>query len=1060
MDKFNLSEDYEKKYFSDTLEIVTARREKLKKDVTKKEADIEEMWDQYFAGDVEVRTTLDTEIALCAQEKKELARYMRASAKPYFGRIIFTDKSAGTRESLYVGRCGVNRNLTEQVVADWRAPISNIYYENGLGDCAICSPDGEMIELSLELKRTYDIDGGKLLGFMDSEVVANDELLTKYLSRNKQAVLGEIIATIQKEQNDIIRRNPFRNVIVQGAAGSGKTTVAMHRISYILYNYADKITPEHFFIIGSNRMLLNYITGVLPELDVEGVKQMTLEELFVRALGDEWDEEKHHISHNVTGDNSIAIGGTKRFLELKAFLDEYEKKELAHGDVILRRFCFVEGIEKGKTGIFDRSKEHGDEKDCRLISEDVIERMRTENPRLSLQQKINNLNEMLTDSLEYELVMHTSTYTEKEKAAIRKSFKDYFGKPEYQGNVFDIYNEFLKSIGEPMNGREPDDSENGLTNRKIFNVYELAALAYIYQRVINTHVEKIHHHMIIDEAQDYGMMAYRALDYIFPDCTYTVMGDVSQNIRFESGINNWDELKELLLGQDGDAFCTLRKSYRNTVEISEFATKILDHGDFDVYPVEPIIRHGDEPAVIETTEDDVVPSVKAICSSWQDEGHGTIAIVTADFDEAEAVSKKLRDAGMELLVSDYENAEFGNGIMVLPVAMTKGLEFDAVLLYEPTADKYPVSDKNAKLLYVAATRALHELSIVCSGKLTGLIADEVPEGKKRRVINADPVSDDDLTPGQKKLKLMREAKADAEYVKKLTLSGASERTEKLNWNKAATKIPSAADSKMGAAKDDAEPGRAVKATFRIGHESAKELSGEFACEFAGEFAKKCPEEFLRMPGHASPALSTKWVTKQASGIFIQSRYGILRICPISASVVRISFCVGSTFALEEDVTKKFAMVKGVQIKETPKEVNVISGNVSVVVDKQIGAITFKDAKSRELMRETNLEPHIVVSDKSHVSFVPKKSNTYHALAPDGVTLKYIGDTAMFVSCEGTALPMIMVKDSFGIVPLTHHKTAFNNIPGQGTKLVSESKAVDYYFMVGSTEEMMGYYKKL
>lgn len=1046
MDKFNLSEDYEKQYFADTLDIICKRRGDLEQDVKRKERDIDEMWDQYFAGDTEIRATLNTTIGLCEQERKELARYTRASAKPYFGRIIFTDHENGTRESMYIGRCGVNKNLTEQVVADWRAPISNIYYENGLGECAICSPEGEMIELNLELKRTYDVDKGKLIGFMDSEVVANDELLTKYLSRNKQAVLGEIIATIQKEQNDIIRRNPFRNVIVQGAAGSGKTTVAMHRISYILYNYAEKITPEHFFIIGSNRMLLNYITGVLPELDVEGVKQMTLEEMFISILGDEWDEEKYKTCTDTEDPMTVRIGGTKRFGELKKFLDAYEADKLKAQDVMLNRFEFVEGIEKGKTGIFDRRKKHPDAEPLKLIAADTIERMRLDNPGLSLQQKILNLNEMLNDSLEYELITHTGSYTEKEKAAIRKAYKSYFGREEYPETAFEIYSRFLESVG-----------ETAATDKTMFNVYELAALAYICRRVDYTGVSRIRHHIIIDEAQDYGMMAYRVLDYIFPECSYTVMGDVSQNIRFESGINNWDELKELILKEPGDAFCTLRKSYRNTVEISEFATKILDHGDFDVYPVEPIIRHGDEPVVLNISPEEVDESIKAICKSWQEEGHGTIAIVTQTIGEAQEVHERLTAAGMELLENDYEKAEFCNGIMVLPVALTKGLEFDAVLLYEPTAEKYPVCDKNAKLLYVAATRALHELSVVCSGKLTGLIADEVPEGKRHRVIDADPVSDDNLTPGERKLREMKALKADADYVKKLTLGEATARTDKLAWNRLTEEY-------LGAKGAGVTMPAANGSEKAQGDDALQDISGtQEICD--SEFAQKADENFLRVYGHAAPALSSKWITKQNNGIYVQSRYGILRICPISAGVVRISFCAGSSFKLEEEgICKQFSMVKGIQVKETPKELTVTAANISVFVDKQTGAICFKDSKGHELMREQNLEPHVItaegVNNRSMVSFVPKKSNTYHAFCSESGAVKYIGDTAMFISSEGKCLPMLFVKDSFAIVPISHRRVAFNNLPGQGTKLVFESSSIDYYFMTApTTDELMSNYRK-
>ena len=132
---------------------------------------------------------------------------------------------------------------------DWRAPVANAYYENNLGKCSYRAPGDVDIPIDLTRKRTYEIEGGKLLDFFDSEVIANDELLTKYLAKNKQAVLGEIVATIQKEQNEIIRKSPYHNVIVQGVAGSGKTTVAMHRISYILYNYAERFRPEDFYIV-------------------------------------------------------------------------------------------------------------------------------------------------------------------------------------------------------------------------------------------------------------------------------------------------------------------------------------------------------------------------------------------------------------------------------------------------------------------------------------------------------------------------------------------------------------------------------------------------------------------------------------------------------------------------------------------------------------------------------------------------------------------------------------------------------------------------------------------
>lgn len=199
------------------------------------------------------------------------------------------------------------------MVIDWRAPIASVYYESSLGPCKYTVSSEGTFEIDLNRKRTYEIAEDKLIDFFDSDVVANDELLTKYLAKNKKAVLGEIIATIQKEQNLIIRRSPKTNIIVQGVAGSGKTTVAMHRISYILYNYADDFRPEDFYIIGSNHILLNYITSVLPELDVYGIKQMTMEQLFIRLLYEDWDDKKYSIHEVRKNDGRNSIKGRNRF---------------------------------------------------------------------------------------------------------------------------------------------------------------------------------------------------------------------------------------------------------------------------------------------------------------------------------------------------------------------------------------------------------------------------------------------------------------------------------------------------------------------------------------------------------------------------------------------------------------------------------------------------------------------------------------------------------------------------------------------------------------------------
>ena len=296
----------EEQNLKETLEIIKQNVERYTEEVALLRTDIDDMQAHFHDDNPELINTLENTYTMYDFQHRTLERNKRALKKPYFGRIDFYDETLDVNEAFYIGKCGISKDATHPLVIDWRAPVANVYYDNGLGKCSYTAPEGNELPIDLKLKRTYEIADGKLLNMFDTEVIANDDLLTSYLSKNKQAVLGEIVATIQKEQNEIIRKTPFHNCLVQGVAGSGKTTVAMHRISYILYNYADKFRPEDFYIVGSNRILLNYITSVLPDLDVFGIKQMTMEQLFVRLLYEDWDDKKYRIKGQTIASDSAA----------------------------------------------------------------------------------------------------------------------------------------------------------------------------------------------------------------------------------------------------------------------------------------------------------------------------------------------------------------------------------------------------------------------------------------------------------------------------------------------------------------------------------------------------------------------------------------------------------------------------------------------------------------------------------------------------------------------------------------------------------------------------------
>ena len=670
----------EQRQLQNIIGIAQDNLDRAKESVKKLTDDLEDLRDVYEAQDKEGLVLWNNATAQLHENERNIVRCEKARKKPYFGRIDFKDPRQKSQESYYIGRVGIAKNASEPVVIDWRAPIASVYYESSLGPCKYTVSSEGTFEIDLNRKRTYEIAEDKLIDFFDSDVVANDELLTRYLAKNKKAVLGEIIATIQKEQNLIIRRSPKTNIIVQGVAGSGKTTVAMHRISYILYNYADDFRPEDFYIIGSNHILLNYITSVLPELDVYGIKQMTMEQLFTRLLYEDWDDKKYSIHEVSKNDSRNSIKGSKEWFEaLEKFCWDYEEKCIPRDEVYME-----------KTGNL-------------LVGKVLIDTYLHDNPLLSMQSKILMLNEIIYSKYENEVLGKEVKFPAKERSKLDKKYKTYFGKDDWKGSVYDFYRDFLLSQKEKEYDIDiPKDS---------FDVYDLAALAYIYKRIKETDPVREASHVVIDEAQDFGMMAYCCLHYCLRNCTYTIMGDTSQNIHFEYGLNDWEDLKKLILTGTYDAFGLLRKSYRNTVEISEFATEILRHGDFAIYPVEPIIRHGNAVRIEEyaNVRSLISASVDTI-KGWQSEGYETIAVVCRDEAEALKVSAELKKH-IEIADDDIETAQFGAGVMVLPVAYTKGLEFDAVLLFDPSERKYPADDSHVKLLYVAATRALHELAV-------------------------------------------------------------------------------------------------------------------------------------------------------------------------------------------------------------------------------------------------------------------------------------------------------------------------------------------------------------
>ena len=1071
-----LTREEEEAQLEKVIGIAERNLEQAKADIRSANEDLADLMETYDAKEAEGLALWNNATAKLNAYQHGMARLEKARKKPYFGRIDFQDPRLSFLESYYIGRVGISDEKAEPVVLDWRAPISSVYYENSTGPCSYTVSSEGTFSIDLKRKRTYEIENDHLKDFFDSDVVANDELLTKYLAKNKKAVLGEIIATIQQEQNLIIRRSPKTNLIVQGVAGSGKTTVAMHRISYILYNYEEDFRPEDFYIIGSNRILLNYITSVLPELDVYGIRQMTMEQLFIRLLYEDWDEEKYmvHTIDRADEKNSIK-GGSGWFFDLENFCRTYEAEQIPREPVRLE-----------KTGTL-------------LLDAEYIDNYCRDQSTLSMEGKMCMLNEILLAKFENEVSGKEVTFPAREKKALKRKYEKYFGDGKWRGSIFDLYLQFLEQQAEK--GKAVEVPENS------FDVYDLAALAYLYKRIKENDPVREASHVVIDEAQDFGMMAYQVLHYCLRDCTYTIMGDTSQNIHFSYGLNDWEELKKLILTGTYDAFGVLRKSYRNTVEISDFANEILRHGDFAIYPVEPVLRHGttvqkeafaDEAALLAAG----VQKIKA----WQEQGYETIAVVCRDEAEAAATARKLKKY-VPVVEEDLETAEFGEGVMVLPVAYTKGLEFDAVLLLDPTEEKYPENDGQVKLLYVAATRALHELAVLYTGKLTGILAKKAPKGRHNQEFAMET-----LTKAKEYEKVSLTQKEAREENRAIGIQEMDERNShgpkrivikpeqipgRAPGNTSTTGTAVMPKSSTGMRKAAAERGKEIAAKT-MQQRTPEGVSAVFAgAAYRGKTGGKAPgsrpatagiqsekaeqpehmntspyafgaipeNELLRMKGHSRIKCAVKWAKKGKAAVEMASMYGILRITPITPEVIRISFVKGVTAKVQDTYWKPKADTSFPwSAKESKTAVLVETEKLRVMVEKKDGAVQFFTPDHKLVLSEKRDEPRMIDGGMTWTFFDWSGSEKLKAKGILSTEWLDLTAKARYVSFGGkqARMPLVVSNRGYGIAAAASRTALLCNVRTFGTYLHTAGDGqIDYYFILGKDrDEIVKQYKEL
>jgi len=681
-----------------------------------------------------------------------------ARSKPYFARIDFKENGASKTEQLYIGKMSLAKDEDQEIIiVDWRAPIANLYYEGRLGLSSYICPDGN-IEGELLLKRQFAINNGKLEEIFDIDITTNDEFLQTYLGANAENRLKEIVSTIQEEQNRIVRAPMWKPLIVQGVAGSGKTTIALHRIAYLIYTFEKSFEPENFMIIAPNRLFLNYISEVLPELGVERVKQTTFEDFAMELIGKKFkltdanDKLNMFVNHNATEEQIMNNNLVKQASVLKTsmyfkdIIDEYikeielsfiPKQDIMLGTKIIFPYEEINELfltQYGMWPIAQRMNEIKKSISTRLKTskQQFISQIESECDRKVAIARATVSNEKDRQKLILSAFEKRDSVLEKIEKASKTLVKDYvdslpkLSPYQYYRDLMENADTFERMVGKYSNQEVREFTRQytlKILDSKMLELEDLAPIIYLKYKIYGMDEKIPVRHIVIDEAQDFSAFQFYVLKKIVKDSSFTVLGDLCQGIHSYRGVRQWEEIVNEVFEGKKCEFLTLEQSYRTTVEIMEAANNVigkLQNNEF--LRAKPVIRHGGPVEVIPRNNitdisEDIVQRIK----QYKKDGHRTIAVICKTMDECEKILPLLKKADKNISIITGNEKEYKSGVVIVPSYLSKGLEFDVVIVSNANNQNYTENELDIKLLYVAMTRPLHKLCIYYIGEKSLLL---------------------------------------------------------------------------------------------------------------------------------------------------------------------------------------------------------------------------------------------------------------------------------------------------------------------------------------------------
>ncbi|MFC5405754.1 RNA polymerase recycling motor HelD [Cohnella soli] len=713
---------------------------------------------------------------LRVQQWNNMKRLLKS---PYFGRIDFQEDGLGFSEQIYIGVSSfVDSDGLSFLVYDWRTPIASMYYDYPPGKASYDTPGGR-IAGTMELKRQYQLSAGKLHNVIDTSLTIGDELLQQALGQSADTQMKTIVATIQKEQNAIIRDDKSRMLIVQGAAGSGKTSAALQRVAYLLYKHREKLKADQIVLFSPNPMFNSYVSTVLPELGEENMQQTTFQEYLEHGLGealrpeDPFDQIEYTLTEQSTQAYKarlmgIAYKASTAFLQaLRNYAGWLEREGMRFNGIRFRDRDLITA-EQMATQFYGYDPTTRLANRVALLQEWLLKQLadleRKEKDELWVQEELNYLDndqyaavhsELHKDRGVFEFAEKYETiqeilqnkprrdeadfdYAEREEELLRRmvvkeqfkplrrsvkrmAFIDMVGLYAQLFGGANDYRTMTNEIDVPELWSDIGEQTKGKIERLELFYEDATPYLYFKELVEGVRMNTEVRHIFVDEGQDYSMFQYEFLKRLFPRARMTVLGDFGQAIFTQAtelyGTGGDSPLIQLY-GEPDTNLIRLVRSYRSTREIVEFTRELLPGGQ----EIIPFDRRGPKPLLLKAdSSEQLAARITEELSALQAEGFASIAVITKSAAESREAHVLLTAHGCpSLRLVTKRTPSFEKGTLVIPAYLAKGIEFDAVLIYDASSNTYH-RESERKLFYTACTRAMHRLLLFAAGEWTPFI---------------------------------------------------------------------------------------------------------------------------------------------------------------------------------------------------------------------------------------------------------------------------------------------------------------------------------------------------